>query len=405
MTLERPELLAPAGNLDKLKTALYFGADAVYAGGKNFSLRSFSDNFSDEELKEGIAYAHARGKKVYVAVNIYARGGDFPAAEEYFAFLQEAEADAALVSDPGMLRAARRAAPRLPLHISTQANTTNAYAAAFWKEQGASRVVLARELSLKEIAQISALNPWLELEAFVHGAMCISYSGRCLLSDYLEGRPSNRGACVQACRWRYRVSPVRGDAEGAPMPVEEDSRGTYIFNSKDLNMLPYLRELGEAGVCSFKIEGRMKSAYYLATVVNAYRRVLDGALSVKEGEEELEKVSHRDFTAAYAFGDAHDTVNYADSQKGGTHAYIADVLEGGAYPLIQMRGRFCEGDTLEVLSPGSAFNKTFPVREMVWEEGERVPDAKFVMQKLRVRVPFPLEAGDILRKKTTENEG
>ncbi len=402
MTERKPELLAPAGSLEKMKTALYFGADAVYVGGKNFSLRSFSDNFSEEELREGISYAHARGRKVYVAVNIYARGEDFPALEEYLAFLQEAGADAALVSDPGVFLAARRAAPSLPLHISTQANTTNAYAARFWREQGASRVVLARELSLKEIAAVHRAEPGLELEAFVHGAMCISYSGRCLLSDYLAGRPSNRGECVQACRWRYRVNPVREDADGAPMPVEEDGRGTYIFNSKDLNMIAHLSDLAEAGVCSFKIEGRMKSSYYLATAVNAYRRVLDGALSAEEGLRELEKVSHRAFTAAYAFGDAHDTVNYADSQKGGSHAYIADVLEGGTRPLVQMRGRFREGDVLEVLSPGTAFNKTFAAEEIFSEEGERVPDAKFVMQRLRLRTPFSLTAGDILRKKTED---
>ncbi len=401
-SVRRPELLAPAGDLEKLKTAFRYGADAVYAGGKNFSLRSFSGNFSDEELAEGVAYAHARGKKVYVAVNIYARGEDFPAAGRYFAFLQEIGADAALVSDPGMFRAAKKCAPSLPLHISTQANTTNPYAAAFWRELGASRVVLARELSFKEIAAVAAQNPGLELEAFVHGAMCISYSGRCLLSDYLAGRPSNRGECVQACRWRYRVSAVRDGAEGAPLPLEEDGRGTYIFNSKDLNMLPHLDALASAGVTSFKIEGRMKSAYYLATVVNAYRRVLDGALTAEEGMRELEKVNHRAFTAGYAFGEAHDTVNYSDSQKGGTHAYIADVLEGGMHPLVQMRGRFRVGDVLEVLSPGAAFNKTFPVQEMFSEGGERVEDAKLVMQKLRLACPFPLARGDILRRLVAE---
>lgn len=400
--MRKPELLAPAGNFEKLKTALRFGADAVYVGGKEFSLRSFSDNFSAEELQEGVEYAHARGKKVYVTVNVYAREGDFPAVGEYLSFLQEVGADAALISDPGIFRAAKRCAPSLPLHISTQANTTNAQSAAFWHELGAVRVVLARELSLKEIAAVAAQNPGLELEAFVHGAMCISYSGRCLLSDYLAGRPSNRGECVQACRWHYRVSAVREDAEGAPLPLEEDGRGTYIFNSKDLNMLPYLKELAGAGVASFKIEGRMKSAYYLATVVNAYRRVLDGRVTVEEGMRELEKVNHRAFTAAYAFGEAHDTVNYSDSQKGGTHAYIADVLEGGTRPLVQMRGRFKAGDMLEVLSPGEAFNKTFCVRAMTDEAGERVEDAKLVMQKLRLVCPFPLEAGDILRRRVPD---
>lgn len=268
------ELLAPAGDFEKLKTALYFGADAVYLGGKDFSLRAFADNFTAEEMARAVAYAHALGKKVYVTANIFARNADFAPLGDMFAFLQEIGADAALVTDAGALALAKQRAPRLPLHLSTQANTTNKYAAKFWQEQGVSRVVLARELSLAEIAEIHAFCPGLELEAFVHGAMCISYSGRCLLSNYLDGRDSNRGACVQACRWRYEVRPEGGKA---PLPAEEDARGTYVFNSKDLNMLPYLEELAAAGVCSFKIEGRMKSRYYLATVVGAYRRALDGA--------------------------------------------------------------------------------------------------------------------------------
>ena len=299
------ELLAPAGDFEKLKTALYFGADAVYLGGKEFSLRAFADNFTEEELAAAVACAHGQGRKVYVTVNIFARNADFARLGRYFAFLQEIGADAALVTDAGALACARSAAPRLPLHLSTQANTTNKYAAKFWQEQGVSRVVLARELSLAEIAEIHAFCPDLELEAFVHGAMCISYSGRCLLSNYLDGRDSNRGACVQACRWRYTLQPEGGRL---PLAAEEDGRGTYLFNSKDLNMLPYLSELAEAGVCSFKIEGRMKSRYYLANTVNAYRRALGGA-PLPAMEEELEKCAHRAFTAAYAFGENAETVN------------------------------------------------------------------------------------------------
>lgn len=389
------ELLAPAGDFEKLKTALYFGADAVYLGGKDFSLRAFADNFTAEEMARAVACAHGQGRKVYVTVNIFARNADFARLGRYFAFLQEIGADAALVTDAGALALAKQRAPRLSLHLSTQANTTNKYAAKFWQEQGVSRVVLARELSLAEIAEIHAFCPSLELEAFVHGAMCISYSGRCLLSNYLDGRDSNRGACVQACRWRYEVRPEGGKA---PLPAEEDARGTYVFNSKDLNMLPYLNELAAAGVCSFKIEGRMKSRYYLATVVGAYRRALDGA-PVQAMAEELETCAHRAFTHAYAFGENAHTVSYENSQTQGTCAYVADVLEGGDAPLVQMRGRFRVGDVLEVLSPSASFGRAFTVERMTAEDGTPVEDAKLVMQKLRLSCPYPLAAGDILRKR------
>ena len=391
--MQSPELLAPAGNFEKLKTALRFGADAVYLGGKSFSLRSFSDNFTDEELKAAAEYVHARGKKMYVTVNIFAKNSDFSQLEKTFRFLQEIGADAALVTDAGAFALARKVAPNLPLHISTQANTTNAYAARFWQEAGAERVVLARELSLQEIAQIRDHCPGLELEAFVHGAMCISYSGRCLLSNYLAHRDSNRGACVQACRWKFDLRARR--EEGGSLTAEEDERGTYLLNSKDLNMLSHLEEMRRAGVCSYKIEGRMKSSYYLATVVNAYRRVLDKTLSVEEGQEELKKVAHRAFTTAYMFGDNAETVNYEDSQESGTREYVADVL---ADCLVQMRNRFRTGDKLEILSPTDTFNRTFTVENMEDEAGAPVQDAKLVMQKLRLSCPYPLREGDILRR-------
>lgn len=400
--MNRPELLAPAGNFEKLKTALCFGADAVYLGGKEFSLRSFSDNFSAEEMKTAVAYAHKRGKKVYVTANIFAKNADFGALADYFGFLQEIGADAALVTDAGVFAVAKKAAPYLPLHISTQANTTNKYAAKFWREQGAERIVLARELSLAEISEIHEYCPDLELEAFVHGAMCISYSGRCLLSNYLAGRDSNRGACVQACRWKFHVRPVcenRGaQRSGEWYAVQEDVRGTYIFNSKDLNMLPHLFEMERAGVCSFKIEGRMKSSYYLATVVNAYRRFLDGALDAESALVELEKAAHRDYTQAYAFGDNPNTVNYSDSQEAGTREYVADVLQGGNRALVQMRNRFKIGDIIEILTPSKNFNNTFKIVGMENECGETVADAKLVMQKLWLTCPYELKKGDILRK-------
>lgn len=393
------ELLAPAGNFDKLKTAIYFGADAVYLGGKDYSLRSFSENFTAEQMRQAVRYAHSCGKKVYVTVNIFAKNGDFGALRDYLVFLQEIEADAALVTDVGVAAMAKKVAPKLKLHISTQANTTNKYAAKFWQEQGAERVVLARELSLEEIAQIHEYCPTLQLEAFVHGAMCISYSGRCLLSNYLANRDSNRGACVQACRWKYAVRAVRPEQESeGELRMEEDDRGTYLLNSKDLNMLSWLHAMEECGVCSFKIEGRMKSAYYLATVVNAYRRAMDNTLTTEQAQEELCKVAHRAFTTAYAFGDNAQTVNYADSQESGTREYVADVLEGGAIPLVQMRNRFRLGDVLEILSPSPQFNRTFVVQEMADEAGQRIEDAKYVMQALRLHCPYALQAGDILRK-------
>ncbi len=395
---KRAELLAPAGNFEKLKTALYFGADAVYLGGKEFSLRSFSDNFDGEELRRAVEYAHARGKKVYVAANIFAKNGDFPRFAEYFAYLQSIKADAALVTDAGAFSVARKAAPDLPLHISTQANTTNKFAARFWQEQGAARVVLARELSLAEIAEIREYCPGLELEAFVHGAMCISYSGRCLLSNYLAGRDSNRGECVQACRWKYFL---RAEGKEGEIFAEEDGRGTYFLNSKDLNMSACLAELSAAGVDSFKIEGRMKSAYYVATVVNVYRRLLDGRMDGAEAARELDTAAHRAYTQAYAFGENAETVNHADSQTAGTRVYAANVLEGapaGGAALVEMRNRFRLGDELEILSPFSSFGARFAVEEMRGEDGESVADAKLVQQRLRVFCPYELCAGDILRK-------
>ena len=330
--MNKPELLAPAGNLQKLKLAFYFGADAVYAGGKSCALRTFADNFTEEELAEGIRYAHERGKRVYVAANVFARNADLNALREYFKTLEGLGADAVLISDLGAFKLCREAAPKLDIHISTQANTTNAQAVAFYAAAGASRVVLARELSLEEIAFIHAENPETELEAFVHGAMCISYSGRCLLSDYLDGRSSNRGACVQACRFDYELRARESGTERW-LPVSEDGKGTYLLNSKGLNMSAHLTEMAQAGVVSFKIEGRMKSEYYLATVVNAYRRILDGGYSERLGEELL-CAAHRDYTTAYAFGEREVAQSFDNSQTKGLCDFIAAVADwrdGRAY--------------------------------------------------------------------------
>ncbi|MDD6995239.1 MAG: U32 family peptidase [Candidatus Borkfalkiaceae bacterium] len=425
------ELLAPAGNFNKMRTAFYFGADAAYIGGKNFSLRAFSDNFTADELKKAIVYAHGLGKKIYVTANIFAKNADFSALADYFSFLQEAGADGAIVSDLGAMSVLKKAAPRLALHVSTQANATNKYAVKFYAETlGASRVILARELSLAEIAEIRQFNPQVELEAFVHGAMCISYSGRCLLSDYLDGRSSNRGACAQCCRWKYEIralNPTDGDTGW--LPLEEDGRGAYILNSKDLNMLSALNALKNAGVNSFKIEGRMKSEYYLATVVNAYRRAMDGG-DIAACERELCAVAHRNYTKAYAFsgcsgagGGTRDsardgacdgaadgneggvcggrTEEYRAGQIKGEYDYAANVLsyKNGAVR-VEMRNRFKTGDTLFVLSPGKYHGKEFSVGTMRCEaDNADTTDAKIVQGIYSFACPYPLSAGDILRRR------
>ncbi|MDE6356405.1 MAG: U32 family peptidase [Clostridia bacterium] len=395
----KAELLAPAGNFSKLKTAIYYGADAVYVGGKDFSLRSFADNFTRDELKEAISYAHNLGKKVYVTANIFAKNADMPLLEDYFKFLESAKADAAIISDSGVVYAAKKAAPKLDIHISTQANLTNKYAVKFWREQGATRVVLARELSLNEIKEIHDFVPEIELEAFVHGAMCISYSGRCLLSNYLAGRESNRGECVQACRWNYQIRKKDNLSDSGWLDIEEDARGAYVLNSKDLNMSAHLTEMETAGVSSFKIEGRMKSEYYLATVINAYRRCMDKGFS-ETVERELKTAFHRDYTQAYAFGENNQTENYEDSQAKGDCDYIANVISSnGKTAVVEMRGRFKVGETLEVLSPSNAFGKSFAVEKAVTSAGEEVTDCKLVQEHYTINCPYLLNNGDILRRR------
>ena len=399
------ELLAPAGNFEKLKTAIYYGADAVYLGGKAFSLRAQADNFTNEEILKAVEYAHARNVKIYVTVNIFARNYDFDSAREYFKFLQDAGVDAVLITDVGLIRLAKEVAPNLTIHLSTQANTLNKYAVKFWGEMGVERVVVAREISLKEIKEISEFCPEVQIEAFIHGAMCISYSGRCLLSNYFNGRDGNRGECVQACRWQYEL---REKSKGGEFyPIEEDDRGTYVLNSKDLNMMNHIGEMIKSGIVSFKIEGRMKSEYYLATVINAYRRAIDEFLKIGDRYsenttfyDELLKTNHRVFTTAYMFGNSDETVNYLDSQSSGKRQFIANVIGdgNGEYFTVQMRNRFKKGDVLEVLSPSENFNKTFTVDKVLDEEGNLVEDAKLVQQNLRVYSNLKLKAGDILRK-------
>ena len=402
------ELLAPAGNFDKLKTAIYYGADAVYVGGTAFSLRAFSDNFDNEDMSRAIGYVHAAGKKIYVAVNILARNRDFERIGEYLKFLESAGADAVILSDPGVVELCARTCPRLDIHLSTQACTLNKYSAKFWVDLGVKRIVLARELSLAEVKEISDYCGG-EIEVFVHGAMCISYSGRCLLSNYLAGRDGNRGSCVQCCRWEYEIREKKKGGEF--LPVEEDERGTYIFNSKDLNLIDYLDEVKKSGAVSLKIEGRMKSEYYLATVVNAYRRAIDrfeacGAdyKADRTFDEEVSKTAHRAFTTAYTLGNNDSTVNYSDSQSRGDRTFAAFVLgsgtdENGNYVLVEMRNRFKVGETLEVLSPSENFNKLISVSRMTDDEGgAEIADAKLVQQRIRIYTGLKLDRGDILRK-------
>ena len=404
--MNKIELLSPAGDMNKLKTAFYFGADAVYIGGKHFSLRALAGNFTDEEIVEAVTFAHKLGKKVYVTVNIFGRNDDIEQAEKYFKFLESAKVDGAIVSDTGLIYLARQVAPSLPINLSTQANTLNYKTVEFWQNQGLKRVILARELSLDEIAEIKKRVPEMEIETFIHGAMCISYSGRCLLSDYRTGRSSNRGECVQACRWQYEIREK--DSECGFMEMQEDERGTYIMNSKDLNLLDYIDDLAKAGVCSFKIEGRMKSEYYLATVVNAYRRAIDAYYELGERykenplyQEELKKTAHREFTTAYITGFNDRTINYDDSQSKGTFKFMANVLSGNdkkEYAIIEQRNRFKVGDELEVLSPTDSFNKVVKIEKMEDEKGNEIVDAKLVQQRIRLYTDIKLNQGDILRK-------
>lgn len=405
--MNKIELLSPAGDMSKLKTAFYFGADAVYIGGKQFSLRALAGNFSNEEILEAVEFAHKMGKKVYVTVNIFGRNDDIEMAEQYFKFLESAKVDGAIISDTGLIYLARTVAPNLPINLSTQANTLNYKTVEFWQKQGLKRVILARELSLSEIKEIKDKVPDMEIETFIHGAMCISYSGRCLLSDYRTGRSSNRGECVQACRWNYEIREKGSETDFLEM--QEDERGTYIMNSKDLNLLDYIDHLAKAGVCSFKIEGRMKSEYYLATVVNAYRRAIDAYYEQGEKykenplfQEELKKTAHREFTTAYITGDNDRTVNYDDSQSKGTFKFMANVLEsnqGRDFAIIEQRNRFKIGDELEILSPTNSFNKTIKIERMESEKGEGILDAKLVQQRIKLFTNVPIFSGDILRIK------
>lgn len=401
-----PELLIPASSLEVLKTAVVFGADAVYIGGEAFGLRAKAKNFSPEEMREGIAFAHGRGVKVYVTANILAHNADLPEIRAYFAELREMGPDALIIADPGVFDIAKEVCPEIPRHISTQANNTNYGTYRFWHRQGASRVVSARELSLEEIKELREKIPKeLEIETFVHGAMCISYSGRCLLSNYFTGRDANRGACTHPCRWKYAV--VEETRPGEYMPVYENERGTYIFNSKDLCMIEHIPELIDAGIDSFKIEGRMKTALYVATVARTYRKAIDDyqkdpALYRKNMPWYLEQISnctYRQFTTGFFFGKPDETTQIYDSNtyvKEYTYLGIVEKVEENRVK-IEQRNKFTVGETIEIMKPDGR-NLETKVRRIVNEEGEDQESAPHPKQVLYLELDEKARKYDILRR-------
>lgn len=401
------ELLAPAGTKEKLLTAFNFGADAVYFAGKKYGLRAFAGNFENNEIKDAAQLAHSLGKKVYVTLNILAHEDDFDGLYEYLQHLENAKVDAVIISDLGLLSFVHKHAPKLEIHVSTQANILNSYAINFLAEMGVKRIILARELSIDEIKKIKSKIPDnIELECFVHGSMCISYSGRCLLSNYICGRDSNRGACAQPCRWEYSITEK--SRQGEHYEIQEDARGTYILNSKDMKTIRYLQELIKAGISSFKIEGRMKTEYYVANVVNAYRRALDNIDNANVElldvlDNELEKSSHRKYTTGFLFNDLQKEYMENSSSKQ-TYEYCAHVLteQQNGFVFVEMKNRFKVGDVLEVLSPTNTFNSTLIVSKMENENGEDVQDAFLVQQKLKLFTNLPLKKGDMLRKQIKE---
>lgn len=402
--VKRPELLAPAGSFEALKSAIYFGADAVYAAGKTYGLRAFADNFDISQIKSAAEYVHRHSRRMYITMNAIFHEGDFDGLEDYIAALSDAKVDALIISDPGVMAVARRVAPDIPIHLSTQANTTNLQSALFWHGQGVERIILSRELSLGEIRSMRKGTPdSLEIEAFVHGAMCISYSGRCLLSNFFTGRGGNQGACAQPCRWEYHVYEKGYDGEY--FPVFADDRGTYVFNSKDLCMLPHLRDVALAGVSSLKIEGRMKSAYYVGCIVNAYRRALNDLMAGKPFDEllmdEVNKAGSRDFTTGFYYGNPRE--HGQDTKRDvvqRTYDFVGVVRSGKnseGRVLVEQRGKFVVGDTLDVLSPD--MQGLFPVTDIMTEKGEMRQSAPHAQEMLRIACPYDLKPGDMLRKK------
>ena len=416
---KKPELLIPASSLEVLKTAVIFGADAVYIGGEAFGLRAKAKNFSAEEMQEGIAFAHERDVKVYVTANILAHNADLEGAEQYFKELSQIGPDALIISDPGMFTLAKKVCPQIEIHISTQANNTNYMTYLFWREQGAKRVVSARELSLKEIKEIREHIPDdLEIESFVHGAMCISYSGRCLLSNYFTGRDANQGACTHPCRWKYAV--VEETRPGEYMPVYENERGTYIFNSKDLCMIEHIPELIDAGIDSLKIEGRMKTALYVATVARTYRKAIDDYYISPETYRdnmawylsEISKCTYRQFTTGFYFGKPDENTQIYDSNTYINEYIYLGIIEETAAPFaaehrealarITQRNKFCRGDQIEIMKPDGR-NLSVTVQAIYDENGAEVESAPHPQQTLWLSLTQQPEVYDLLRvRKETE---
>ena len=405
---QKPELLAPAGELEKLKIAVLYGADAVYIGGEAYSLRAKAKNFDIQKMKQGIEFAHAHGVKVYVTANIYAHNADFEGMADYFKEVEKIGADALLVSDLGVFSVAKETAPNLEIHVSTQANNTNYKSAQMWYQLGAKRIVVARELSLKEIADIRQNIPEdMEIEAFVHGAMCISYSGRCLLSNYLSGRDANKGACSHPCRWKYHL--MEETRPGEYMPVEENERGTYIYNSKDLCMLEHIPDLIHAGVASLKIEGRMKTPFYVGTVVKAYRMAIDDYFESSEKYQkripiymqEVSKASHREYTTAFYYGkpDGKQQV-YTNNSYIREYDFIGMIKEDSDEKncaIVEQRNKFSVGEEIEVMRAKGAF---FSMKiEKIWNEaGEEITTAPHPQEILKVQFTQPVKKFDMMRK-------
>ncbi len=404
--IKKPELLAPAGNLEKMKMAVLYGADAVYLGGKAFGLRAFGGNFTYEELKEAVDFAHARGKKVYVTVNIFPHNSDMEKLPDYLHYLQEINVDALLVADLGVFMLCRKLIPDMELHISTQANNTNWATVNAWKELGAKRVVLAREMSLNEIREIREKCD-VDLEMFMHGAMCISYSGRCLLSNYFTGRDSNRGSCAQSCRWKYAL--VEETRPGKYFPIEEDDRGTYIMNSKDMCLMPHIKDVIESGVDSLKIEGRMKSVHYAASVTKAYRLAIDSYFAdpenftvKKEWMDELEKVSHRAYTTGFYYHqpDADDQI-YGKTSYDQTSDFVGLVRSYDAatgYAVVEQRNNMKVGQEIEVFQPTGPLYRQKITSMIDNETNEEISVAPHPQQIIRMKMEQPVEEYTILRR-------
>ena len=408
--MKKPELLVPASSLEVLKTAVRYGADAVYIGGEVFGLRAKAKNFSLEEMKEGVEFAHRYNVKVYVTANILAHNSDIEPVKAYFNDLKKVKPDALIIADPAIFTIAKEMLPDMELHISTQANNTNYGTYNFWHSLGAKRVVSARELSISEIKDIRNHIPDdLEIETFVHGAMCISYSGRCLLSSFMAGRDANKGACTHPCRWKYAV--VEESRPGQYMPVEENERGTYIFNSKDLCMIEHIPELIDAGVDSFKIEGRMKTALYVATVARTYRKAIDDykkdpALYEQNMEwykEEIGKCTYREFTTGFYFGKpGADAQIYDSNTYVKNYTYLGTVEESeGCRFRIEQKNKFSVGETIEIMKPDGR-NVQALVKSICDEEGNAQESAPHPKQILWVELDAPADVYDILRKKAEQ---